>query len=184
MQNEATPSIYSSRWNIVRQHVAEKAAASREARGKPRKVFSMAQIVRTTYAINTASVSIEEANFRSVWEVVVHQADELPKLDSFSFEAPSPYARALFLPAKSGDTQIASTAAGGTTPRWSSDNTMVMENDEGATHLRIEVWNENITLDDYVASANIKLDGKKYHDKVTSWFEIDYFVSKGLLVSL
>ena len=77
--------------------------------------------------------------------------------------AQDPYVKVFVQPGPLGEDKTHALIGGGTEPKWEDihNNRLQLDLKEGATHIDIEVWNENTISDDLIGKASVDLEQVK-----------------------
>ena len=107
---------------------------------------------------------------RGVGKVMLEvlKAKDLPNVQSFG--AQDPYVVATLLPAETASVQTHTVASGGTEPAWNGQYAMQGDND--ATALRLQIFNENMAVDDVIGNVELPVSDPTFGNGRKTWYPL------------
>jgi hypothetical protein len=89
----------------------------------------------------------------------------------------APYAMVTLLPSQTSKRTL-SVSGGGTTPTWTGahENEMAFklsESEKGASELLLEVWSDNLAMDEIIGSCKVQLPANKELFGEATWYKLD-----------
>ena len=107
---------------------------------------------------------------RGVGKVMLEvlKAKDLPNVQSFG--AQDPYVIATLLPAETSSIQSHTVTSGGTDPAWNGQ--YALQGDPEAIALRLQIYNENIAVDDLIGTAELPISDPAFGNGRKTWYPL------------